>query len=53
MGQAQSQSYICYVNRFLREMRHKKWNQEYKQNQFLFFNFFNNFFIFRPLELRK
>ena len=34
-------SYIYCVSRFLREKRHKKWNQESKQKQYLLFNFCN------------
>ena len=36
-------SYIYYVNQFLREKRHKKWNQECKQKQSLLFSFCNMF----------
>ena len=36
-------SYIYCVNQFLREKRHKKWNQECKQKQSLLFNFCNIF----------
>ena len=36
-------SYIYCVNQFLHEKRHKKWNQECKQKQFLLFNFCNFF----------
>ena len=40
---------IYCVNQFLREKRHKKWNQECKQKQSLLFNFCN---IFDPLTSR-
>ena len=36
-------SYIYCVNQFLRETRHKKWNRECKQKQYLLFNFCNSF----------
>ena len=36
-------SYIYGVNQFLREKRHKKWNQECKQKQSVLFNFCNVF----------
>ena len=36
-------SYIYCVNQFLREKRHKKWNQERKEKQSLLFNFCNIF----------
>ena len=34
-----------YVNQFLREKRHEKWNQERKQKQSLLFNFCNIFYL--------
>ena len=38
-------SYIYGVNQFLREKRHKKWNQECRQKQSLLLNFGNLFDI--------
>ena len=46
-------SYIYHVNQFLRQRRHKKWNQECKQKQSRLFNFCNIFDLLTPLELRK
>ena len=36
-------SYIYFINQFLREKRHKKWNQECKQKQSSMYNFYNIF----------
>ena len=32
-------SFVYYVNQFLRNKRHKKWNQECKQKKSRMFNF--------------
>ena len=39
-------SYIYCVGQFLREKRHKKWNQECKQEQSFLFNFCDYFWSF-------
>ena len=52
MSQAQSQIiYLLCKSEFLREKRHKKWSQEFKQK----FNFliFVIFLIYWSIELRK
>ena len=40
------ESYICCVNRFLSEKRHKKWNQECKQKESFFVQSFYYFLSF-------
>ena len=44
-GKHKVKSYIYCVNQFLREKRHKKWNQECKQKLSLLFNFCNIFYL--------
>ena len=39
-------SYIYCEDQFLREKRHKKWNQECKQKQSFLFNFCDYFWSF-------
>ena len=46
-------SYIYCENQFLREKRHKNWNEECKQNQSQFFSNFCNIFDFLTSRTQK